>query len=173
MKKINIGAVDVQGLTAIKISELIRTAKTNACLNHPMLSENELNALFDVCNGLMLCKTIPFNLSLASNLSDADKEGKIGQKWGVDVQALCEKLRNMGEDEIIEVVKRIGSFWLDYTDYIDCVESIAKRGYCLFRDCKQFYGIDYTVLKYILINNGIERLMSFMNLNITNILFSL
>ena len=156
MKKINFQTVDVQGLTAMKIEEMIETAKANASLNHPMLSENELNALFDVHNGLMLWKAIPLNLSLAVHMSDADEEGEISQKWRVDVQALYEKLINMGEDDIIEVVKRIGSFWLDYSDYLEIVETIAESGCYLFMDCKMFYGIDYTVLKYLLINNGVE-----------------
>lgn len=156
MKQIDLKAVDVQGLTAQKVVAMIKTARDNACLNHPMLSENELKALFDVFNGLMLSQWSLENFAMADDMSDADTDGMISQKWGIDVQSLCEKLENMSEDETAEVIKRIGAFWLDAYDYEGFAESISKGGYCLFLDYKQFMGIDYSILKFFLKGYGVE-----------------
>ena len=156
MKQIDLKAVDVQGLTASKVLAMIKTAKDNACLNHPMLSENELKALFDVFNGLMLSQWSLENFAMADDMSDADTDGMISQKWGIDVQSLCEKLENMSEDETAEVIKRIGAFWLEAYEYEGFAESIAKEGYCFFLDYKQFIGIEYSILKFFLKGYGVE-----------------
>jgi len=154
-KKIILTAADVQGTTATEVYSKIRELKDGANKNHPKLSENELNAIFDVHNGLMLSMTIPLRVSIVSNMKAADSEGEVSEKWGVDTKALCDKIDQMDDAECADIASRIGSFWLDLSDYDGFAEQIADLG-MTFQAYQDFLALDYQILNFFLRLRGIE-----------------
>lgn len=155
MKKIILSAADVQGTTATEIAEKIKELKDGANKNHQKLSENELNAIFDVHNGLMLSMTIPLRVSIVSNMKAADFDGEISEKWGIDTKALCDKIDQMDDAECEDLASRIGCFWLDLSDYDNFAEQIANLG-MTFHSYQDFLALDYQILNFFLRLRGIE-----------------
>lgn len=154
-KNILLTTVDVQGTTAIEIHSKIKELKDGASKNHPKLSENELNAIFDVHNGLMLSMTIPLRVSIVSNMKAADFDGEVSEKWGIDTKALCDKIDQMDDAECEDIASRIGSFWLDLSDYDGFAEQIADLG-MKFQAYQDFLALDYQILNFFLRLRGIE-----------------
>lgn len=154
VKKIILSAADVQEMTATEISTKIKELKDGANKNHQKLSENELNAVFDVHNGLMLSMTIPLRVSIVSNMKAADGEGEISEKWGIDTKALCDKIDQMDDAECEDLASRIGCFWLDLSDYDNFAEQIAYSG-MTFHSYQEFLALDYQILNFFLILRGL------------------
>ncbi len=155
VKTINLSAADMKEMTATEITTKIKELKDGANKNHQKLSENELNAVFYVHKGLKLSMTIPLRLSIVCNMKAADGEGKVSKKWGIDTKALCEKIDQMDDAECEDIASRIGSFWLDVSDYDNFAEDIA-----FFRNATPAYqeilALDYQILNFFLRLRGKE-----------------
>jgi hypothetical protein len=153
-KIIILPAADVQGTTATEIFSKIKELKDGANKNHQKLSENELNAIFDVHNGLMLSMTIPLRVSIVSNMKAADFDGEVSEKWDIDTKALCDKIDQMDDAECEDIASRIGSFWLDLSDYDNFAEQIAYSG-MTFHSYQEFLALDYQILNFFLRLRGL------------------
>lgn len=153
--KINLSAADVQEITATEISTKIKELKDGANKNHQKLSEKELNAVFDVHNGLMLSMTIPLRLSIVSNMKAADSEGEVSKKWDIDTKALCDKIDQMDDAECEDIASRIGCFWLDLSDYDHFADQIAAFG-MTFHAYQDFLALDFQILNFFLRLRGIK-----------------
>ena len=91
-------------------SILIRYAEI--CTRHrPALSRSEWCAVFDAINGCWLMAEhgqTDVARYIWAEVSDAPG---LGEKWGIDQQALVEKLRGMSYAEQVSVVEHATRFW--------------------------------------------------------------
>jgi hypothetical protein len=51
--------------------------------------------------------------ALAANIEDSDKFDNIGEKWGVDVPRLIDKINRLTSAQVDAVFSRIEAFWND------------------------------------------------------------
>lgn len=75
----------------------------------PEFSRPEWLAIFDALNGSIIDE---FSLRLLwAEVSDADRLGGLGEKWGVDAQALAAKIRNLEYIGCCAVAEMTARFW--------------------------------------------------------------
>lgn len=76
------------------------------------LTENEWKALADSLNGSLIDGAFRFASSaLVAHTEDADKYDGIGDKWGVDISRLCEKIAKLSCSQVEAIYRRVESFW--------------------------------------------------------------
>jgi hypothetical protein len=86
-------------------------------------SESELKGVFtpeewmlmaDSLNGTIATSDFRcYPSALAANIEDSDKFDNIGEKWGVDVPRLIDKINRLTSAQVDAVFSRIEAFWND------------------------------------------------------------
>ena len=76
----------------------------------PGLTAAEWNACRDALNGVWLRDTNMVRMIWAE-VADADKIDGLGKKWGIDAQALSERIRSMSTVEVIALVEAVEQWW--------------------------------------------------------------
>lgn len=99
--------------------QLVETTTRAIALN--MLSRNELKgkftpgewkALADTLNGLLVEGQFRYVPSvLVANLEDGDLYEGLSEKWGIDLNALCEKVESLTAAQLDALYSRVESFW--------------------------------------------------------------
>lgn len=81
-------------------------------LKRVAFSEAEWDYLRDAMNGIIFSQElIPYlPRALADSVKDASFDG-LGEKWGVDVDALVEKILRLSPTEALAVVDAVECFW--------------------------------------------------------------
>jgi hypothetical protein len=81
----------------------------------PALSEREWMACADALNGVWLSSDAGgASLTLATvwaEIADADRLNGLGEKWGIDAQALARRLREAPYAEVVAVVDVVETLW--------------------------------------------------------------
>ena len=75
-----------------------------------MFSKGELSLIIDVMNGTMLSPAMPGE-SLRGNVPDGIALDWLDEKWGIDGQALVEKIKNLGLAECSTLELWANGFW--------------------------------------------------------------
>jgi hypothetical protein len=78
----------------------------------PALTEQEMNLLRDTFNGVLVqAELVPFlPRVLADAVAEARADG-LDEKWGVDADALAEKMLNLSTVQALALVDSIEQFW--------------------------------------------------------------
>ncbi len=77
-----------------------------------ILTEAEMNYLRDLLNSsLIYADQFPVRTILAGSIEDGDKYEGLGEKWGVNVPALVQKVKNMAEFQAYTAVKMVDEYW--------------------------------------------------------------
>lgn len=73
-------------------------------------SENELNALRDVCNGTVFSPAQLIDGAVLADFEDSLQDG-IAEKWSIDAEATIAKLRDLAYPDQVALVEDIEAFW--------------------------------------------------------------
>jgi hypothetical protein len=73
-------------------------------------SEAEASAICDALNGTMLDSPDTYRFAWAE-IADADRLNGLGEKWGVDGQALAARVRALHPAELVALVDAVDRFW--------------------------------------------------------------
>jgi hypothetical protein len=76
----------------------------------PTLTEAEWNACRDALNGVWLREAEHLTFVWAE-IADSDRLEGLGKKWGIDAQALAERVRAMPYAELVALIESVESWW--------------------------------------------------------------
>lgn len=76
----------------------------------PALSDGEMNALRDACNGTLHEPAALIRGSLWIGIEDSLPDG-LAEKWQIDGAALVEKLRGLTYPQEVALVEQIEAYW--------------------------------------------------------------
>lgn len=92
----------------------------------PEFTAAEWQAITDVLNGTVLDNEASLKLAWAS-VADSAEDG-IGEKWGVDVEALAQRVRALKLPQLIALREIVARFWVSNDGSVDNVELLRRCG---------------------------------------------
>ena len=93
------------GDIADRFAEIVRRARIAQ-----RFSEAELMALRDCCNGTWFQPAKLIDGAVLANFSDSGPDG-LYEKWGIDAQAVIDKLQGLSFADQVALVEDIEGFW--------------------------------------------------------------
>ncbi|MDI3504949.1 MAG: hypothetical protein PWQ81_171 [Bacteroidota bacterium] len=112
------------GISPYKISESIAELQMIR-----RRSEAELKGVFTPAEWMLMADSLNGTIAtsdfrcypsaLAANIEDSDKFDNIGEKWGVDVPRLIDKINRLTSAQVDAVFSRIEAFWNDENRDLD------------------------------------------------------
>jgi len=81
--------------------------------HRPQLSDAEWNACRDALNGTYLGDVEMLPTIVWATIDDADRLEGLGAQWGIDAQALAQRIRAMPRAELIALVEAVEQWWTE------------------------------------------------------------
>lgn len=93
-----------------------------------VFSPEEINLLVENLNGTIIHAQFKANPSvLAAHVEDGDMYDRLGEKWGVDIESLCNKITSLNHLQVFFLNDEIMRWWdKQFCSLDDFVKSFSK-----------------------------------------------